>query len=465
MDSLLKDFDVPAENPSEEMDILLQDFDIRAENPSEEAQRRERYAVSVVRNRRRRFHMVADLVKRSAAETKILKNQEKLRVAVLVSRAAIQFLKGVQPIDYVVPEEVKAAGFDICGDELGSLVEDNNLRKLEYHGGVAGIANKLSTSITTGLSTDGNLLNRRKEIFGINKFTESQQRSFWVYVWEALQDMTLMILGVCAFLSLIVGLTTEGWPEGAHYGLGIVASIMLVVVVTAISDYRQSLQFRDLEKEKKKRSIQVTRNGCQQKMSIYDLLPGDIVHLSIGDQVPADGLFVSGFSVEIDESSLTGESEPVMVTADPADGLFVSGFSVEIDESSLTGESEPVMVTAEHPFLLSGTKVQDGSCTMMITTVGMRTRWGKLMTTLSKGGDDETPLQEARKHFDKASLLYDQVILISVAPCLAGSQLLILPCYHLVTVMGFLILGHGFHQENRRPQPRHLHLPHFGTRN
>ena len=51
-------------------------------------------------------------------------------------------------------------------------------------------------------------------------------------------------------------------------------------------------------------------------MSIYDLLPGDIVHLAIGDQVPADGVFVSGFSMLIDESSLTGESEKVMVTAE-----------------------------------------------------------------------------------------------------------------------------------------------------
>ena len=51
-------------------------------------------------------------------------------------------------------------------------------------------------------------------------------------------------------------------------------------------------------------------------MSIYDLLLGDIVHLAIGDQVPADGVFVSGFSMLIDESSLTGESEKVMVTAE-----------------------------------------------------------------------------------------------------------------------------------------------------
>ena len=68
--------------------------------------------------------------------------------------------------------------------------------------------------------------------------------------------MTLMILGVCAFVSLIVGIATEGWPKGAHDGLGIVASILLVVFVTATSDYRQSLQFKDLDKEKKKISIQ-----------------------------------------------------------------------------------------------------------------------------------------------------------------------------------------------------------------
>lgn len=268
----------------------------------------------------------------------------------------------MQPSDYTVPEEVKAAGFQICGDELGSIVEGHDVKKLKFHGGVDGLAEKLCTSVTNGLTLDTDLLNRRQEIYGINKFTESEPRGFWVFVWEALQDMTLMILGVCAFVSLIVGIAMEGWPKGAHDGLGIVASIMLVVFVTATSDYRQSLQFKDLDKEKKKISIHVTRNGYRQKMSIYDLLPGDIVHLSIGDQVPADG-------------------------------LFVSGFSMLIDESSLTGESEPVMITKENPFLLSGTKVQDGSCKMLITTVGMRTQWGKLMATLSEGGDDETPLQ------------------------------------------------------------------------
>ncbi|VFQ86820.1 unnamed protein product [Cuscuta campestris] len=333
--------------------------EVNANNSSVEALERWRKVCWLVKNRKRRFRFTANLSKRFEARALRRSNQEKLRIAVLVSKAAITFTQGAS---YSLPEDVQVAGFQICPDELGSIAEGHSLSKLKFHGGVEGIVNKLSTSIENGISTSDDSINKRKEIFGINKFTESPARGFWVYVWEALQDTTLMILGVCAFVSLVVGILTEGWPMGAHDGLGIVASILLVVFVTAISDYKQSLQFKDLDKEKKKITVQVTRDGLRQKKSIYDLLPGDIVHLAVGDQVPADG-------------------------------LFVSGFSLLIDVSSLTGESEPVNVTAGKPFLLSGTKVRDGSCKMLVTTVGMRTQWGKLMATLREGGDDETPLQ------------------------------------------------------------------------
>ncbi|KAL7101503.1 hypothetical protein ACP275_08G058000 [Erythranthe tilingii] len=343
------------------MENFLSDkWDVMPKHSSEEVLQRWRDLCGVVKNPKRRFRFTANLSKRYEAAAMRKTNQEKLRIAVLVSKAAFQFIQGMQPSDYTVPEEVQSAGFQICADELESIVEGHDVKKLKFHGGPHGISQKLATDPTNGITTES--LTRRRELYGTNKFEEVEPQSFWVFVWEALQDMTLMILGVCAFVSLIVGILTEGWPKGAHDGLGIVASILLVVFVTATSDYRQSLQFKDLDKEKKKVSIQVTRNGYRKKMSIYHLLPGDIVHLSIGDQVPADG-------------------------------LFLTGFSVLIDESSLTGESEPVMITSENPFLLSGTKVQDGSCKMLVTTVGMRTQWGKLMATLSEGGDDETPLQ------------------------------------------------------------------------
>lgn len=337
--------------------------DVKAKNSSEEALQRWRKLCWLVKNRKRRFRFTANLSKRNEAEAIRRSNQEKFRVAVLVSQAALQFIHGLNlTSEYTVPEEVKAVGFEICADELGSVVEGRDVKKLKIHGGVEGIASKVATSITNGIPISEELLSKRIEIYGINKFTESPVKGFWTFVWEALQDMTLMILAVCAFISLVVGIAMEGWPKGSHDGLGIVASILLVVFVTATSDYRQSLQFKDLDREKKKITVQVTRDGCRQKISIYDLLPGDIVHLSIGDQVPADG-------------------------------IFISGFSVIVNESSLTGESEPVNVNSQNPFLLSGTKVQDGSCKMLVTTVGMRTQWGKLMATLSEGGDDETPLQ------------------------------------------------------------------------
>lgn len=262
--------------------------------------------------------------------------------------------------EYKLSDEARQAGFGIDPDELASIARGHDIKGLNLIGGVEGIARKVSVSPNEGVH-ESDIPNRQK-IYGVNRYTEKPPRTFFMFVWEALQDLTLIILMVCAVVSIGVGLATEGWPEGLYDGLGIILSIFLVVMVTAISDYKQSLQFRDLDREKKKIFIQVTRDGRRQKVSIYDMVVGDIVHLSIGDQVPADG-------------------------------IFISGHSLLIDESSLSGESEPVNIYEEKPFLLAGTKVQDGSGKMLVTAVGMRTEWGKLMETLNEGGEDETPLQ------------------------------------------------------------------------
>ncbi|XVF40837.1 hypothetical protein PTKIN_Ptkin01aG0148400 [Pterospermum kingtungense] len=289
--------------------------------------------------------------------------QEKIRVAFCVQKAALNFIdagKRTHQYVYTVSEDVRQAGFGIGADELAFIVRSHDMKSFEDHGGVEGLAKKVSVPLTDGVvPTDISL---RQNIYGYNKFAEKPARSFWMFVWEALHDLTLIILMICAAVSIGVGIATEGWPAGMYDGLGIVLCIFLVVLVTASSDYKQSLQFKDLDKEKKNILVQVTRDGRRQKISIYDLVVGDIVHLSIGDQVPADG-------------------------------VLISGHSLSIDESSLSGESEPVNVNQQRPFLLSGTKVQDGSAKMLVTAVGMRTEWGRLMFTLSEGGEDETPLQ------------------------------------------------------------------------
>ncbi|PON81180.1 P-type ATPase [Trema orientale] len=342
------------------MEGLLRDFSVESKHPSPEAQQRWRSAVSIVRNPRRRFRHVADLVKRSEADKKKKIIQEKIRVALYVQKAALQFIDAGSQIAYKLSDEAKQAGFDIHPDELAAIIRSHDTRALNNHGGIDGILRKVSVTVNDGVSESD--IPTRQNIFGVNRYTEKQARTFWMFVWEALQDLTLIILMVCAAVSIGVGIATEGWPKGMYDGLGIILSIFLVVMVTAISDYKQSLQFKKLDDEKKKIFVHVTRDGRRQTISIYDLVVGDIVHLSIGDQVPADG-------------------------------FFISGYSLLIDESSLSGESEPVNVYEGKPFLLCGTKVQDGSAKMLVTTVGMRTEWGKLMETLNEGGEDETPLQ------------------------------------------------------------------------
>ncbi|KAJ6700048.1 CATION TRANSPORTING ATPASE [Salix purpurea] len=349
------------------MDMSLKDFEVQSKNTSEDALRKWRRAVTIVKNPRRRFRMVADLAKRAAAERKIRSIQEKIRIALYVKRAALQFLDAGAAAEnasgqseYKISDEVKEAGFGIDPDELASIVREHGMKGLKKNGGVDGIAEKVSVSFEEGVRTSD--VSTRQKIYGCNRYTEKPPRSFLMFVWEALQDLTLIILMVCALVSIGVGIATEGWPKGMYDGLGIILSVFLVVMVTAASDYNQSLQFRDLDREKKKISIQVTRDGRKQEISIYDLVVGDVVQLSIGDIVPADG-------------------------------IYLSGYSLVIDESSLSGESEPVNVYENKPLLLSGTKVQDGSGKMIVTAVGMRTEWGKLMETLCEGGEDETPLQ------------------------------------------------------------------------
>ncbi|XP_010523745.1 PREDICTED: putative calcium-transporting ATPase 11, plasma membrane-type [Tarenaya hassleriana] len=342
------------------MSNLLKDFDVDHKNPSLEARRRWRSSVSIVKNRARRFRNIPDLDKRAEFEKKRSQIQEKIRVAFYVQKAALQFIDAGARPEYKLTDEVKQAGFGIEPDELASIVRNHDTKSLTSNGGVEGIAERVSVSLTEGVRSSD--LSSRQKIYGENRFAEKPARSFLMFVWEALQDITLIILMVCAAVSIGVGVATEGFPKGMYDGMGIFLSIILVVMVTAISDYKQSLQFRDLDREKKKIIIQVTRDGHRQEVSIDDLVVGDVVHLSIGDRVPADG-------------------------------IFISGYNLEIDESSLSGESEPSHVNKVKPFLLSGTKVQNGSAKMLVTTVGMRTEWGKLMETLSEGGEDETPLQ------------------------------------------------------------------------
>ncbi|KAB2008283.1 hypothetical protein ES319_D10G089300v1 [Gossypium barbadense] len=336
-------------------------FDIaHTKSASPETLKRWRQAALVL-NASRRFRYTLDLKKEEEKEQR----KRMIRAHAQVIRAALLFkLAGENQIVSGAPVASPSAGDDykIGLEQLASMTRDHKLSALEQYGGVKGLSGLLRTNLEKGIDEDeADLLNRRNA-FGSNTYPRKKGRSFWMFLWEAWQDLTLIILIIAAAVSLGLGIKTEGLTEGWYDGGSIFFAVFLVILVTATSDYRQSLQFQNLNEEKRNIQLEVVRGGRTVKVSIYDLVVGDLVPLKIGDQVPADG-------------------------------VLIAGHSLAIDESSMTGESKIVHKNQNDPFLMSGCKVADGFGTMLVTGVGINTEWGLLMASISEDTGEETPLQ------------------------------------------------------------------------
>ncbi|KAI3469645.1 hypothetical protein Pfo_026308 [Paulownia fortunei] len=246
---------------------------------------------------------------------------------------------------------------------LSKLVKEKRLDDLANLGGVEGIGTSLKTDAECGIVGDIEEISRRTKAFGSNSYVKPPTKSFFCFVWEAVKDPTILILLVCAALSLGFGIKENGPKDGWYDGGSIFVAVFLVVSLSAISNFRQYKKFNELANISNNISVEVVRNGRRQEISIFEVVVADIICLKIGDQVPADGLFVEGHSLQVDESSMTGESHHVEVTKD------------------------------QNPFLFSGTKVADGYGKMLVTSVGMNTTWGEMMSTISYNSDEQTPLQ------------------------------------------------------------------------
>lgn len=251
-------------------------------------------------------------------------------------------------------------------DDQKKLIEMvKNKDKEAYHelGEGATIAASLGTNPENGIKDNSDILNEQRQIFGSNTYHKRPRKSFFHFVVEAFKDTTILILLVCAALALGFGIKEHGVQEGWYEGGSIFVAVALVVAVSAISNFRQEVQFEKLSKISNNIKVEVLRDGRRIQVSIFDIVVGDVVVLKLGDQIPADGLFLSGHSLQVDESSMTGESDHVELN------------------------------TTENPFLLSGTKVVDGYGQMLVTSVGMDTAWGEMMSSISRDSEEQTPLQ------------------------------------------------------------------------
>jgi P-type Ca2+ transporter type 2B len=241
--------------------------------------------------------------------------------------------------------------YEISVDDLRDMVEAPGeegvtmLRRM--HGGVAGVAGKLRVDLRTGLRVgDRADLAARHAEFGTNRIPQKPQASILALMWDAVQDLTLIILIVAGLASLVLGLALEEdrsteWIDGA----AILFAVLVCTLVAAVNDYQKERQFRKLNAVREDELIKVVRGGMPGEVSIYDVAVGDIVRLEVGDILCADGVLIDGNDLRLDESSLTGESD-----------------HVRKDESA--------------PFLFSGTKVMEGAGRMMVVAVGLNSQSG-----------------------------------------------------------------------------------------
>ncbi|XP_048462345.1 plasma membrane calcium-transporting ATPase 2 isoform X11 [Rhincodon typus] len=280
-------------------------------------------------------------------------------------------------------ESNHAGDFGCSLNELRSLMElrgSEAVQKIQdTYGDMNGFCRRLKTSLTEGLAGNPADLENRRQIFGRNFIPPKKPKTFLQLIWEALQDVTLIILELAAIISLGLsfyqppgersemcgsaaggvedeGESEAGWIEGA----AILLSVICVVFVTAFNDWSKEKQFRGLQSRiEQEQKFAVVRGGQVIQIPVSEIVTGDIAQVKYGDLLPADGILIQGNDLKIDESSLTGESDHVRKSAD------------------------------KDPMLLSGTHVMEGSGKMLVTAVGVNSQTGIIFTLLGAGGEEE----------------------------------------------------------------------------
>ncbi|KAM0865029.1 hypothetical protein ACQ4PT_043544 [Festuca glaucescens] len=258
------------------------------------------------------------------------------------------------------------AGFSVAADDesFKGLVKEKRDHCFRRLGGSAGIAAALASDSERGIRGDDGDVRRRREAFGGNTYPKPRPKSFFSHVWDALSDVFLIVLLVCAVVSLGFGIKEHGLKDGWYDGVSIFLAVFLVAAVSAVSNHSQAKRFDKLASESDNIAVTVVRAARRQEVSIFEIVVGDVVILKIGDSVPADGVFLEGHGLQLDESSMTGEPHPIEIDAEKS------------------------------PFLTAGVKIIDGYGRMLVTAVGIDTLWGEMMSSITKETTEPTPLQE-----------------------------------------------------------------------
>ncbi len=206
----------------------------------------------------------------------------------------------------------------------------------------------------SGLSAEE--VQKSRELYGENIFTKKKRKGFFAKYLESFGDPIIKILLVTLAVNIILMFQTKNFYET----IGIAAAVFLATFVSTLSEYGSESAFIKLQKEAENLHCRVRRGGKIYEIPIGEVVVGDLILLSAGEKIPADGVLVEG-SLSIDQSAINGESREAIKTP---------------SEKQLP--HEPSAINA----LFRGTVVRDGDGVMLVCDVGDHTLYGKLAEEL-----------------------------------------------------------------------------------
>jgi P-type Ca2+ transporter type 2C len=228
----------------------------------------------------------------------------------------------------------------------------------------ADVTRELDVDPGTGLSSAQ--ASRGLQRYGPNRLAEAPREPRWRAFLRQFQDLLILILLGAAVVSLVV---SRDWETP-------VVIVLVVLLNATIGFVQESRAEASLEALKRMlvTTATVRRDGRTVRLDAGELVPGDVVVVEAGDRVPADGRLLSSTSLEVQESSLTGEAQPVAKSA-----------AAEVDERAPLGDR----VTA----VFMNTMVTRGRGEAVVTATGMASETGRIAGMLHEAKPGPTPLQ------------------------------------------------------------------------
>ena len=254
-------------------------------------------------------------------------------------------------------------------------------------------ASELQTNLITGLSNSQDILNRRS-LHGINELSSEEEESvFLKFLSKFYEDPLILLLIGSAVISF--------WMGNVDDAVSITLAITIVVTVGFVQEYRSEKSLEALNKLVPAEA-KLTRNGSTSTVLASTLVPGDLVHFSQGDRIPADVRLTEAVYLTIDESNLTGENRPVKKTT---------------DSLTHTGSDVPP-VTNRSSIAFMGTLVRDGHGSGIVVATGAKTEFGAVFEMMSEIEKPKTPLQQAMDKLGKDLSIFSFIVIGVI--CLIG---------------------------------------------